>query len=216
MATKKTAKAKPGRKSKPDLADRIADAALEFAAREGWASLSVPKVADALSEPLGRVIGVYPTTGRIASALLSRIDEHVLSQVQDIDDSETPRDRLFEILMIRFDALQRHRSGYEALIRGLSRRPASILKRAPALVHSMALMLIASGIDASSPFGMIRAHALTIAYGAVLRTWLADDSDDMAKTMSALDQALDRLERMQSLILDRRPSDNQVNDEDAD
>lgn len=206
MAPKKAAKAKPKRTPKSTLADRIADAALDLAAQKDWASLSVPKVAEACGEPLGVVLGVYPTTNRIASALMSRIDHDVLHQVQTIDHSETPRDRLFEILMIRFDALQRHRSGYEALIRGLFSRPSAILMRAPRTIHSMALMLIAAGIDASSPLGMLRAHALAVAYGSVVRVWLADDSADLAKTMAALDKSLNRLEKMQSLIPNLGPA----------
>ncbi|NKB46100.1 MAG: hypothetical protein GKS03_17705 [Alphaproteobacteria bacterium] len=216
MVAKKATKTKPRSKSKPSLADQIADAALDMAAREGWASVSLPKMAEAVGEPLGVVLAVYPTKGRIASSLLNRIDQYVLSQVQAIDESETPRDRLFEILMIRFDVLQHHRLGYSALIRGLSRRPPTLLMRAPALVHSMALMLIASGIDANSPLGVARAHALAVAYGTVVRTWLVDDSADMAKTMSALDKVLSRLEKIQSLILDKKPSSNHTADRDED
>jgi AcrR family transcriptional regulator len=206
MAAKKTAKPKPRAKKDSSLKDRIADCALDLAAREGWEAMTLPRMADAVGEPLGAVIAVFPTTSRIASTLLDRIDQHVLSQVQAVDESETPRDRLFEVLMNRFDALQRHRSGYVALIQGVSRQPSAILLRAPAIVHSMALMLIASGIEASSPLGMARAHALAAAYGLVVRTWLKDDSADMAKTMSALDKNLSRLEKMQSMVLARRPA----------
>lgn len=201
MAAKKATKAKAVSKYKLSLADRILECSVDIAARDGWPALRLRDVADALKEPLGSVIAVYPTTDRVASALLHRIDRQVLAQVTKIDDSETPRDRLFEILMMRFDALQQHRSVFVSLIRDLRRRPFLLLMRAPAVVHSMALMLIASGIEASSPIGMARAHVLAAAYGGMLKTWLSDDSSDLAKTMSAVDKALGRLESMQNMVV---------------
>ncbi|MDG2244517.1 MAG: hypothetical protein P8L66_13615 [Rhodospirillaceae bacterium] len=216
MTAKKTAKPRSRAKTDSSLKDRIADSALDLAAREGWEAVTLPKMADTTGEPLGAVIAECPTTSRIASTLLDRIDQQVLSKVQAIDETETPRDRLFGILMSRFDALQSHRSGYVAVIHGLLRRPSAILLRAPAMVHSMALMLIASGMEASSPLGMARAHALAAAYALVIRTWLKDDSADMAKTMSALDKNLSRLKKVQSMVLARKPARSSASEDGAE
>lgn len=200
MAAKKATKAKAARKSQSPIADRIIDANVEIAAEKGWHGVSLAGVAEAIGEPLGAIIAVYPTTDRIASALFHRIDQRVLSQIQSVDESETPRDRLFEILMMRFDVLQEQRTLYVSIIHHMRRRPAALMLRAPAVVHSMALMLIASGVEASSLFGMARAHILAAAYGTLLRTWLKDDSPDMAQTMSAVDKVLNRLESAQRMV----------------
>lgn len=208
MAAKKATKTKTTKKSKPSLEDRILDASMDIAARDGWPALQLTDIAAAIGEPLGSVLSVYPTTDRVASAVLHRIDREVLAQITEIDELETPRDRLFETLMMRIDALQRHRSVFMSLIRDMKRRPFSLLMRAPSVVHSMALMLIASGIEASSPVGMARAHVLAVAYGRLLQTWLADDSADLSKTMSALDKTLSKLEAMQSMVL-RSPGPQQ-------
>ena len=45
--------------------------------------------------------------------------------------------------------------------------------------------------------GVIRVNGLIGIYLATLRVWLKDDSDDMAKTMAALDR---RLRRVDSLL----------------
>jgi AcrR family transcriptional regulator len=200
MAAKKATKAKAPRKSQSPIADRIIEASMKIASEQGWQSLTLNQIADTIGEPLGAVIGVYPTTDRIASALFHRIDQQVLSQVDDVDESETARDRLFEILMMRFDALQERRTLYVSIVHHMRRRPAALVLRAPAVVHSMALMLIASGIEASSVIGMARAHVLAAAYGTLLRTWLKDDSPDMAQTMSAVDRVLNRLESAQRMV----------------
>jgi len=83
----------------------------------------------------------------------------------------------------------------------MQRRPLAMLMRVPGLLHSMALMLIASGINASGPCGVARVHALSAAYTMVLRVWIKDDSLDMAQTMSALDKGLDRLEQLQTMFV---------------
>jgi AcrR family transcriptional regulator len=200
MAAKKATKGKAARKSKPPIADGIVDASVEIAAEKGWHGVSLAEVADAIGEPLGAIVAVYPTTDRIASVLFHRIDQRVLSQVQSVDVSETPKDRLFEVLMMRFDALQEQRTLYVSIIHHMRQRPAALILRAPAVAHSMALMLIASGIEVTSLLGMARAHILAVAYGALLRTWLKDDSLDMSQTMSAVDKVLNCLESAQRMV----------------
>lgn len=213
MAAKKATKEKAGRKSLPLMTDRIIDASVEIAAEKGWQGVSLAGIADAIGEPLGSIIAVYPTTDRIASALFHRVDQSVLSQVQSVDESETPRDRLFEILMMRFDALQEQRALYVSIIHHMRRRPMTLIRRGPAVVHSMALMLIASGVEASSLLGMARAHILAAAYGALLRTWLKDDSPDMAQTMSAVDKVLNRLESAQRMVSRSRTEEKEGEDQ---
>ncbi len=156
-------------------------------------------------------------------SVFDRIDQQVLSQRLHghVDESETPRDRLFGI---SDDAgLMRYkngvRSGYvcnSASICGRCVDPRLLLLRAPAVVHSMALMLIASGMEASSPLGVARAHALAAAYALVIRTWLKDDSADMAKTMSALDKNLSRLKKVQSMVLARKPARSSASEDGAE
>ena len=87
MAAKKATKAKAPRKSQSPIADRIIEASMKIASEQGWQSLTLNQIADTIGEPLGAVIGVYPTTDRIASALFHRIDQQVLSQVDDVDES---------------------------------------------------------------------------------------------------------------------------------
>ncbi len=201
MAAKKTSKSKRLVGADRSLKDRVADAALKRASLDGWDAITLANLADTVKEPFGSVVEAFPTTDRIAAHLFSRIDAAVLGAVQKVDNDERPRDRLFELLMMRFDALQEQRDGYAAILWSMQRRPLAVLMRVPGLLHSMALMLIASGIDASGMCGVARAHALAAAYTMVLRAWLKDDSADMAQTMSALDKGLDRLEQLQTMFV---------------
>lgn len=199
MAAKKTTpkkKSSSTKRSSEDTRDTLVDAALAIAGTEGWGTVTVARLAEESGIGLGEVIRICPTPASAANLALNRIDRRVLAGIKRIDLKDSTRDRLFEMLMARFDALQDHRAGYVALVKHALRNPMVLACRVPASLHSMALMLIAAGIGAEGPIGMLRVKAVALAYSSAVRVWLKDDSDDMAQTMSALDKALSRLEEL--------------------
>jgi beta-phosphoglucomutase-like phosphatase (HAD superfamily) len=107
----------------------------------------------------------------------------------------SPRDRLFDVLMRRFDALQVHRAGVIALLRALPANPPLALLLAAATQRSMAWMLEACGLSASFLRGLLRTKGLTAVWLYTTRAWERDDSADLSGTMAALDRALARAER---------------------
>ena len=219
MAAKKDTRSKRttrGKKAEGSVRDLVMDAALSIAAEDGWSAVSPKRIAQKSGVSLGQVIAVSPTRSRTAALLFQRVDQSVLTQVRQTDTSESPRDRLFDVIMMRFDAMQTNRDGYKALVRFVLCRPAVLLQRIPAVVHSMALMLIAAGINADGLLGAARAHALAAAYGYVVRIWLKDGSLDIARTMSALDKALSRLEKVAKAALGRRTAAKSDTPKDTD
>lgn len=219
MASKKnTTKKKVARKAQASvrLEDRLCDVSLTIAADEGWAAVSLDRLATELRIPLSRVIAVCPTRTSLLSFLFKRVDNVVLNQVGSIDRSESVRDRIFDVLMMRFDALQENRAGYVSLINHLMRRPAALLFRTPSTLHAMALILIAAGVSADGLIGAARAHALAGAYASVVGVWLKDDSSDMSQTMSALDKALGRLEKLVKMASFKPPSRQKKTEQNSD
>lgn len=203
MASKK----KTARGKTASLDERVVSAALSVSADEGWEAVSIARVAELVDEPLGSLIKLYPTCDEIVSAIVRHNDSEVLSQVKRINRSEPTRDRLFEILMLRFDALQSHRDAHVALLRTKMHAPVTLLTSVPNILHSMKLMLTAAGIGTSGLIGAARIHALAIAYVSVLWTWLKDDSADLGPTMSALDKTIGRLAQLNSMISRQKTSD---------
>jgi len=61
-------------------------------------------------------------------------------------------------------------------------------------------MMTAAGIDAAGPRGMIRAQGLAALFASVLRTWVDDEDEGSARTLAALDRALDRGQRMNGML----------------
>jgi len=176
---------------KKDVSERMLDAALALAAKQGWRDLSLAAIAGEAGANLAEAQAAFPSRSCLLAALLARTDREVLAAGL-ADEGDSVRDRLFDVLMRRFDALQPHKDGIAAILRDLPADPLGMLVAAPRLLNSMAWMLEAAGVRASGPFGLARAKGLAIVYLATLRVWLRDDTEDMAPTMAALDRALRR------------------------
>lgn len=173
--------------------NRLLDAALDLAAREGWRALTLNGLAKEAGVPLSRVHGVFPSKWTILNAFADRVDEAVLARPAP-GAGEPARDRLFDVLMRRFDAMQPHKPAVIAMAHDLAREPLSAVCTWPRLVKSMAWMLEAAGLDSSGLAGLVRTKGLAVLYLAALRTWLSDDSADLARTMAVLDRGLRQAE----------------------
>ncbi len=175
---------------KADIPRHIVATAIGLAATQGWRDTTLGDIAAAAKLTLAEVHGHYRSKPAILVAFSRQIDAAVL----DGDDPELAdqpaADRLFDVLMRRFDALSPHKAGVRAVIRDSLGDPLALVSGACALERSMSWMLAAARIDASGLGGSLRVKGLAAIYLAVLRIWLADETDDMAATMAALDKRL--------------------------
>jgi AcrR family transcriptional regulator len=174
---------------KPDRAARIVDAALALAVRDGWRSTSLAAIAAEAGMSVLDLYAVYRSKAAILDAFHRRVDAAALAGTDD-DSDERPRDRLFDIVMRRFDALNTHKSAVAAIARDAVADPLATLCGVPALINSMGWMLEAAGVSTSGWIGRARVKLLLGIYLSVFRVWLADDSADMTRTMAALDSRL--------------------------
>jgi AcrR family transcriptional regulator len=181
---------------KAEIPDHIIDTAMALAAERGWRDLSLAEIADAAKLPLSVVYAEFPSKQAILNALSRRIDAAVLAGGEAEASEGAARDRLFDVLMRRFDALDPYRGALGNVAYDQARDPVSALCSLEQLGRSMACMLEAAGLSADGLRGALRVEALGLTYLAVLRVWLRDDSPDKARTMAALDRNLGRLERL--------------------
>ena len=187
------AKKRRQRKNKADLAAHIIDAALELSVSRGWRSLTFAAIAEETGLEVAEVRAQFSCKAAILHGLTRRIDKQALKDGADEDSSH--RDRLFDLLMRRFDALTPVKPAVAAIARDAWCDPAAVLVTGPSLWCSMARMLDAAGIKTRSLLGLARIKGLSLIYANAFRVWLGDDSEDMAKTMAALDQGLRFAER---------------------
>lgn len=180
---------------KPDLSDRLIDAALRLAAERGWRQVTLAEIARAAGASLAETYRVMPSRGAVLDAFARRIDAEVLAAEAVEEDSVRPRDRLFDVLMRRFDALQRHRAAVAAIIRDSWTDPLALAAAAPQLLRSMSWMGEAAGLGMDGLGGAARTKAIAAAWVLALRTWLEDETPDLSRTMASLDQRLRWAER---------------------
>jgi hypothetical protein len=109
---------------------------------------------------------------------------------------ESPRDRIFDVLMRRLDAMQPHRPGLVRFLDELRGDPPIALFVLGLLPRSMAWMLEAASVDTAGLAGLARTEGLTAVWLATLRAWARDETVDLGPTMAALDRALDRAEQV--------------------
>ena len=174
--------------------DRLIDAALALAERRGWRALALADIAREAKLPLARVHGLAPSKTAILEALMRRTDAAVLSGTP-ADPGDDARDRLFDAVMRRFDALATAKTGLRAIVHDLSGDPATALGLGPGLMRAMAWTLEAAGVDSGGWRGRLKTKGLALLYLAVLRVWLGDESPEQSKTMAALDRGLRQAEQ---------------------
>ena len=193
--------AAPGRRSRNPVptpqsdADRIIDAALTLVATDGWRHLSLAAVAAAAELPIGQIYRLFGSKQAILRGLYRRIDETVLAEPPQAEAEERPRDRLFDLLMRRFDALKPYKPAIEVLRRELLCDPVTALSASGALMRSMCWMLTAADIATGGVRGAVAVKLTAVAYLSTMRAWRDDDSPDLARTMAVLDARLRRIER---------------------
>lgn len=184
---------------KKDASERLIEAALSLAASTGWRSLSMAEVADQAGVSLADTYALYPSKMALLEGLIEQLDIMVLKEASP-DPAEPVRDRLFEVLMRRFDLMVPHRQAVAAILRDLPGDPLCALVAVPRTAISVAWMLEAAGVPANGLIGAVRIKGLALIYCCTLKTWLQDDSPDMARTMATLDRGLRRAENLMRVV----------------
>ena len=175
-------------------AERIIDAALGLIATEGWRGTSLAAIAAAAQLPILQVYRIFRSKQAILVGLFRRVDEIVLRELPAPEADERPRDRLFDLMMRRFDALQPHKPAIEVLRHELPSDPITGLCAGTSLLRSMRWMLEAADIPTGGIRGAVAVRLACATYLSAMRVWLRDDSPDLARTMAALDARLRRIE----------------------
>jgi AcrR family transcriptional regulator len=176
-------------------ADRIIDAAFAQIPIAGWRRLSLASIAAASGLPILRVYRNFSSKQAILCGFFRRIDEAVLTEPPAAEEGEHPRDRVFDLMMRRFDAIRPYKPALEVLRRELPSDPPSLLVAGAALMRSISWILEAADIPTRGVRGAIAVRLTGVAYLGTARVWHRDDSSDLGHTMAALDARLRRIER---------------------
>ena len=182
--------------------DRIIAAFMALLAEKPFEEIGLAEVARRAGVSLAQLRDQFASTGAILSAQVKEIDRKVLAGADTDLEEEPPRERLFEVLMRRVEALTPHKAAVRSLARSAYRDPSLAFALNGLAVRSQQWMLTAADINASGPRGAIRAQGLACLFARVLRVWLDDDDPGLARTMAALDRELARGQRWSNFLDD--------------
>ncbi len=175
----------------------LVTAAFRLAGEQGWRKINVAFAAREAGLSLAEARGRFPSKATILLRFGRLADQAALT---DAPIEGSVRDKLFDLLMRRFDFLQLHRAGVRSLLRSLPMDPPMALLLACASRRSMRWMLQAAGVSATGPRGELQVKGMMAVWLWAVRAWERDESDDLTGTMAAVDAALQRAEQAASWL----------------
>ncbi len=175
--------------------DAINAALWRVIAAHGWQGLSMGRLAAEADVPAADLRARFATRLDLLLAHGKAMDRAVLAGTVG-DQGGAARDRLFDALMRRLDAMQPHREGILRLMRDMRRDPGLAAALAPHIGISMRWMLDAAEIGGRACARRLLAVGLAGVWLAAVRAWAEDDSEDLGSTMAVLDRAIDRAEQV--------------------
>jgi AcrR family transcriptional regulator len=189
----------PGTTAAPQLGasprDRIVDALMGLAGERAWDDFGIADVAERAGVTLGEFREQFVSKGAVLAAFSRRIDKIVLDGASGQPADESAKERLFDVLMRRIDALEPYRNALEGIRDWVRQSPLAAAALNGVVVNSMRFMLAGAGIDTEGPVGALKTQGLAFAWSRVLDTWYRDTDSGLARTMAALDRELTRGEK---------------------
>lgn len=178
----------------PAIRRDLARAALTLAAAGPWREVTLTKLADAASRPISDFYGA--SLGEAVDCVEEAFDRAIADNMDALDPSQSVRDRLFELIMRRFEAMETHRAAILAMEQGADRDPTVMAAAHQRHVRCARWVLALAGLEADGMTGQARAQGLGVIIGQARAAWRGDDAGDFAKTMGSLDKNLRRAEEM--------------------
>lgn len=166
--------------------------AFALIAERGFAALSLAEVARRSGRTLAEVYAELPGRGALLERLGERVDR-VMAAIPTAELAEmSPRERVFEAIMRRLDALDPYRPGLAALRRDPQARLALGCRGLCAAARTAARLVAIAGIEPGARACLAR-RGLALVYARVFAVWLDDGSADRAATLAELDRRLGQL-----------------------
>jgi hypothetical protein len=173
----------------------LVSAAFALGATSGWRKVSAAAAGRDAGLDLARARLRFPARGAVLKRFGQLADAYALKGAA-ADGSA--KDRLFDLLLRRFDFLQTHRAGVLALLRFAPSEPPLAAWLACETLNSMGWLLEGAGISAKGVRGALRKRGLAAVWAWGMRAWVRDESEDLSATMAAVDVALQRADQIAS------------------
>ena len=176
----------------PDAAarDAFARGVLATAGGKLWREVTIFDIADAASVEVASLAGLSPADA--PDILEDHFDRAAAAGVTTVDRSQGLRDRVFDIAMKRFEAMEPHRAALLALED--NRDGVAIAQAFARAGRTARWLLTLSGEAVDGVDGAAKVQGLAIVLTRTRGAWRDDTDGDFVKTMAALDKGLRQAE----------------------
>jgi AcrR family transcriptional regulator len=185
-----------------DKRGAIVEALLDLAAVRRWEDISISDVAMRAGVTLSEFRDAFPSKGAVLGAYSRMIDKQVLDGTTSDLMAEPAKERLFDVLMRRLDAMAPHKEAMRSVMEWAKRDPVSAAALNGVALNSMRFMLEAADISSEGAVGSVKLQGLVLAWARILDVWFDDDDPAYARTMAALDRELTRGETLVARVED--------------
>ncbi len=190
--------------AKPNPREAAVEALMRLAAEQPWNDIEIGDIGREADLSLAELRELFPSKGAVLGGLSRLIDRAVLEgDSSDLAD-EPARERLFDVLMRRLDAMTPYKPALRRISFALRGDPLSMLALNGVALNSHRYMLAAAGIDTEGPLGRIKIQGTVVAFARTVEVWLDDDDPALARTMAKLDREIRRGETLMERAEDAR------------
>lgn len=174
-------------------------AAFGLIGEQGWRGFSFAALARRTGVSRVEIYRRYRSRAALLGALSRQIDEAML----EVDEAELvglpPRDRVFELLMRRLEAMVPYRAGLVRVAREARADPCVMAATACRLERSLIWLQDIAGLRRHGLRARLARRAIGAAYLQTIRVWFEDEGADLGRTMAELDKQLRRIQSIAGL-----------------
>jgi len=178
--------------------DAIIDALMTLAATRAYHTIGLSEIAREAGISLADMRELYENKFAIVTAFSHRIDRAVLGAGPG--EGDTPRDRIFDILMRRFDALGPYKAGVKSIAESARRDVCLAGALHGNAQRAIRWLMSAADIEKPGLGGFVALEGLVLVNADAMRVWFDDEDAGLEKTMAALDRGLTRGEKAMTFL----------------
>ncbi|WP_156639952.1 TetR/AcrR family transcriptional regulator [Bosea sp. PAMC 26642] len=166
------------------------EALMRLAAGRPWSDIELGDIAAEAGLSLSALRSLFPSKLAMLGGLTRLVDDAVLAGASDDLAGEPMRERMFDLVMRRLDAMSPYKEALRRIMPVIRRDPLTLAALNRGAVNSWRYMLASAGIPTEDALGGLRVQGAVLLMARVGETWLGDDEPDLSRTMARLDREL--------------------------
>lgn len=170
--------------------DSVIDAAMRLAESRAWRQVRLADIAAEAKLPLADLATVAEDKTDILKLFARRTDRALLRSLEEDPVEGEPHDRLFDILMRRFELMAPYRKAIRSIVDSPPEAPNDWVRLLSSALATQGWVLAAAGLEDDGGRGALKLGGLAWLYGRALRVWASEEDPGMPRTMATLDRGL--------------------------